>query len=98
MFVIVVFKVAKVDIDNGEHVTILQLGSATTINLIKFEIQDLQYVMYNYFIEVSEDNEKWERIIDYTDYVCHGMQSLYFPAKVIKFIRLVFKWFEGEIV
>lgn len=43
---------------------------------------------YSYFIEVSLDELKWEKVIDYTDYHCRSWQHLYFDKRPIRYIRL----------
>ena len=44
---------------------------------------------YSYYIEVSMDQKDWVRIIDHTRYHCRSWQHLYFPLRVVRYIRIV---------
>ena len=44
---------------------------------------------YSYYVEVSMDQKDWTRIIDHTQYFCRSWQYLYFPATVVKYVRIV---------
>lgn len=44
---------------------------------------------YSYYIEVSMDQKDWVRVIDHTRYHCRSWQYLYFPARVVRYIRIV---------
>ena len=35
----------------------------------------------------------WVRVVDYTNYHCRSWQRLYFPQRVVRFIRIVGKLF-----
>lgn len=39
--------------------------------------------------QVSVNQQNWERVIDHRDYNCRSWQFLYFPARAVRYIRLV---------
>ena len=51
------------------------------INHIKFVLGE-EYCPY--VVEISKDNKEWDRIIDYSNYPCDGLQMLYFDEKIVK--------------
>lgn len=75
--------------DDGEKGITVELGSISIINHIKLLLWDRDVRSYSYYIEVSVTQTYWERIIDHSEYNCRSWQFLYFPAKPIKYIRLV---------
>lgn len=42
-------------------------------------------------MEVSQslDESSWQKVVDYSDYTCRSWQTLYFPARIIRYIRVV---------
>ena len=50
---------------------------------------DISYRGYSYYIEVSMDQEDWVKVVDHTKYLCRSWQDLYFPARVVRYIRIV---------
>jgi hypothetical protein len=44
---------------------------------------------YSYYIEVSMDQKDWVRVVDHTKHLCRSWQNLYFPPRVVRFIRIV---------
>lgn len=44
---------------------------------------------YSYYIDVSVNQTHWDRIIDHSEYNCRSWQFLYFPARAVRFIKLV---------
>jgi BTB/POZ domain-containing protein 9 len=46
---------------------------------------------YSYYIEVSMDQRDWVRVVDYSNYHCRSWQRVYFPQRVVRFIRIVGK-------
>ncbi|GAB6022080.1 BTB/POZ domain-containing protein 9 [Chamberlinius hualienensis] len=77
-----------VDGDN-ENCIVVQLGRSCIINCIKMLLWDLDTRSYSYYIEVSKDKKVWVRVIDYREYLCRSWQTLYFPDRVVKYIRIV---------
>ncbi|XP_046848322.1 BTB/POZ domain-containing protein 9-like isoform X2 [Xenia sp. Carnegie-2017] len=75
-------------LEEGRSITI-RLGRPTIINTIKLLLWDRDMRSYSYCIEVSMDNVDWLRIIDYSKYLCHSWQTLYFKARVVRYVRLI---------
>lgn len=67
---------------------VVDLGSASVINFITFLLSGRCYA-YEYVIEVSRNNIFWERVVDHSKSSCRAMQQLYFPARKVRFIRLL---------
>uniref|UniRef100_H2Y451 F5/8 type C domain-containing protein n=1 Tax=Ciona savignyi TaxID=51511 RepID=H2Y451_CIOSA len=44
---------------------------------------------YSYYMEVSMDDIEWTRIVDYSKFLCRSWQDLYFPRRVVRYIRIV---------
>ncbi|KAM3176902.1 hypothetical protein ACTXT7_005598 [Hymenolepis weldensis] len=46
---------------------------------------------YAYYVEVSQSLEDgcWEKVVDYSNYACRSWQLLYFPTRIIRYIRVV---------
>lgn len=78
-------------ISGGRNGIVVELNEASLINHIKIHLYDRDNNMrsYSYFVEVSTDRKKWEKVIDYTRYNCSSQQYLYFAPLRIRFIRLV---------
>lgn len=68
---------------------VVQLGAQYIINHIRLLLWDRDQRSYSYYIEVSMDKQDWVRVIDYSMYLCRSWQKLYFPARVVKYIRVV---------
>ncbi|VDP04760.1 unnamed protein product [Soboliphyme baturini] len=75
------------DVDNPGIV--VQLGSPYIINHIKMLLWDRDERSYSYYIETSMDRERWVRVVDYSDYLCRSWQYLYFPERVVRYIKIV---------
>uniref|UniRef100_A0A7E4ZR92 BTB domain-containing protein n=1 Tax=Panagrellus redivivus TaxID=6233 RepID=A0A7E4ZR92_PANRE len=65
---------------------IIDLGRRNMLNLIKMELA--KFIEFSYFIEVSEDNVDWTRVIDHSKYVCRSLQNLYFDVRPVRFVRI----------
>uniref|UniRef100_A0A0R3VY78 F5/8 type C domain-containing protein n=1 Tax=Taenia asiatica TaxID=60517 RepID=A0A0R3VY78_TAEAS len=35
------------------------------------------------------DENSWQKVVDYSNYACRSWQTLYFPARIIRYIRVV---------
>lgn len=68
---------------------IVELGMMSIINHIKILLWDRDLRSYSYYVEVSVNQTQWDRVIDHTDYYCRSWQHLYFPARVVRYIKLV---------
>lgn len=73
----------------GDQCIIVKLGVACIINQIRLLLWDRDLRSYSYFIEVSIDQTDWIRVIDYSKYSCRSKQTLFFPSKVVQFIKVV---------
>ena len=67
------------------HAIVVRLGRPSIINTIKMLLWDRDMRSYSYYIEVSMDNEDWIKIIDYSKYLCHSWQTLYFEPRVVRY-------------
>lgn len=43
---------------------------------------------YSYVIDVSVEKEYWERVVDYSGYLCRSWQYLHFEKRPARFIRI----------
>jgi len=69
---------------------VIKLGKPFTINYIKMKLWDGdKFQSYSYVIDVSLDGECWIRVIDYSKYICRSSQNIYFPKRVVRFIRVI---------
>ncbi|XP_002041898.2 BTB/POZ domain-containing protein 9 [Drosophila sechellia] len=68
---------------------VVELGTFCMINHIRMLLWDRDSRAYSYYVEVSGDQQHWERVVDYSDYHCRSWQYLYFAPRPVKFIRLV---------
>lgn len=87
-YLFVGFKMAAADA-SAYFINTFRLAISTKINHIKIWCF-LAHWSYKYYIEVSVDEVEWDRVIDRTEYVCRAGQYLYFAARAVKFIRLVY--------
>jgi hypothetical protein len=63
------------------------LHDVNLINHLKIKFEDnsdLQYI-----IEVSTDKVKWDTIVDYSNYRCHGKQEIYFTPMPVKYVKII---------
>ncbi|XP_063889142.1 BTB/POZ domain-containing protein 9-like isoform X1 [Scylla paramamosain] len=78
-----------IDDNNGQGI-LVKLGMQCIINHMRMMLWDKdQRRGYSYYIEVSMDQKDWVRVVDHTRYHCRSWQYLYFPARVVRYIRIV---------
>ncbi|XP_060580552.1 LOW QUALITY PROTEIN: BTB/POZ domain-containing protein 9-like, partial [Ruditapes philippinarum] len=77
-----------IDDNNGQGI-VIKLAQPYILNTIKLLLWDRDHRSYSYYIEVSMDDKDYEKVIDYTRYWCRSEQTLHFPAKVVRYIRVV---------
>ncbi|KAI1284895.1 BTB/POZ domain-containing protein 9 [Halotydeus destructor] len=77
-----------IDDSNGQGI-LIKLGMQCIINHMKMLLWDKDMRAYSYYIEVSMDQKDWHEVIDHRHYHCRSWQNLYFPNRVVKFIRIV---------
>ncbi|KAH8386811.1 hypothetical protein KR093_002722, partial [Drosophila rubida] len=75
--------------DSNDDGIVVELGTMCMINHIRMLLWDRDSRAYSYFIEVSGDQQHWERVIDYSKYHCRSWQYLYFEARPVRFMRIV---------
>nr|CAH0111776.1 unnamed protein product [Daphnia galeata] len=76
-------------IEDGNVGIVVRLGQPSIINHIKVLLWDRDMRSYSYYIEVSMDQRDWVRVVDYSNYHCRSWQRVYFPQRVVRFIRIV---------
>ncbi|XP_046452754.1 BTB/POZ domain-containing protein 9-like isoform X2 [Daphnia pulex] len=76
-------------IEDGNVGIVVRLGQPSIINHIKVLLWDRDMRSYSYYIEVSMDQRDWLRVVDYSNYHCRSWQRVYFPQRVVRFIRIV---------
>ncbi|KAI6190191.1 BTB/POZ domain-containing protein 9 [Aphelenchoides bicaudatus] len=83
-------KCARHDVtENERKAIVVELGMAYILNYIELCLLDRDQRSYSYYVEVSVDQKDWTRVADYTKYTCRLRQQLYFPQRVVKFIKIV---------
>lgn len=76
-------------IDDGDRGIVVKLGMPCIINRINMLLWDRDNRAYSYYIDVSMDQSDWVRVVDHSTFHCRSWQYLYFPQRVVKFIRIV---------
>uniref|UniRef100_A0A7E4VU20 BACK domain-containing protein n=1 Tax=Panagrellus redivivus TaxID=6233 RepID=A0A7E4VU20_PANRE len=74
-------------IGSSEEGILIDLGRIYLLNYLKMNIVS-DGTNYSYWIDVSEDNVNWTRVIDRLKYPCHGFQYLCFNSHYARFIRI----------
>ncbi|KAI6657469.1 BTB/POZ domain-containing protein 9 [Oopsacas minuta] len=82
------FTLHRIDPEKPEGITI-KLGRPHIINTIRMLLFDRDYRSYSYVIQVSLDQEKWLKVVDYSSYYCRSWQELHFQARVVQYIRVI---------
>lgn len=75
--------------DSNDQGIVVELGTISIINHLKLLLWDRDNRSYLYFVEVSVNLTQWERVVDHTEYNCRSWQHLYFPARSVKYIKVV---------
>lgn len=75
--------------DNYDQGVVIKLGQPYIVNTFKLLLWDRDMRSYSYLIEVSMDDKDYEKVIDHTKYLCRSWQTLHFPARVVRYIRIV---------
>ncbi|XP_063619911.1 BTB/POZ domain-containing protein 9 [Cydia splendana] len=68
---------------------LVRLPAPTILNHLRLLLWDRDNRSYAYFIEVSVDQKDWVRVIEHSKYYCRSWQNLYFPARVVQYIKIV---------
>ncbi|XP_076802104.1 BTB/POZ domain-containing protein 9-like [Clavelina lepadiformis] len=77
------------DADRKEKCIKVKLGQPSIINHIRMLLWDKDSRSYSYYIEVSMDDKEWVRVVDYSKHFCRSWQNLFFPKRVVRYIRVV---------
>ena len=75
--------------ESGEKGIVVKLGMACILNRINLLLWDRDQRAYSYYIEVSMNQVDWVRVVDHSGYHCRSWQFLHFPARVVRYIRVV---------
>ncbi|XP_048083498.1 BTB/POZ domain-containing protein 9 isoform X1 [Alosa alosa] len=68
---------------------LVRLGQPSIVNHVRLLLWDRDSRSYSYYLEVSMDELDWVRVVDHSKFLCRSWQSLYFPARVCRYIRVV---------
>jgi len=74
--------------ESGDKGIVVKLGMPCIINRINLLLWDRDQRAYSYYIDVSMDQKDWIRVVDHSKFYCRSWQYLYFPARVVRFIRV----------
>ncbi|CAM1154111.1 BTBD9 (predicted) [Pycnogonum litorale] len=74
---------------HGGDGILIKLGLPCSINHIKMFLLDYDERSYMYYIEASLDMKDWTCLVDHREYMCRSWQRLYFPAQVVRYIRII---------
>jgi BTB/POZ domain-containing protein 9 len=66
----------------------IQLNGFYYINHIRFHLYDQDLRDYSYYVEVDVDGH-WHRVIDHSQLPCRSWQYLYFPFRIVRYIRII---------
>ncbi|KAK0158581.1 hypothetical protein PV328_009564 [Microctonus aethiopoides] len=67
----------------------VQLGQPYIIDSIRLLLWDCDERSYSYYVEVSGNGWKWDRVVDKTSESCKSWQILQFSPRPVVFIRIV---------
>ncbi|XP_023340918.1 BTB/POZ domain-containing protein 9 [Eurytemora carolleeae] len=73
----------------GDKGIVVKLGMPCILNRINLLLWDRDQRAYSYYIEVSMDQKDWIRVVDHSKHHCRSWQYLYFPARVVRYFRIV---------
>ncbi|XP_018016294.1 BTB/POZ domain-containing protein 9-like isoform X4 [Hyalella azteca] len=76
-------------IDESPQHILVKLGKPCIINHLRLVLWDKDPRSYSYYIDVSMDQKDWVRVVDHTLYHCRSWQYLYFPARAVRYIKVV---------
>ncbi|KAI8480542.1 PREDICTED: BTB/POZ domain-containing protein 9-like [Branchiostoma belcheri] len=76
-------------IEENNGGVVVKLGQPSIINTIRLLLWDRDTRSYSYYLEVSMDEKDWLRVVDHSRYLCRSWQTLHFPTRVIKYVRIV---------
>lgn len=71
--------------DSNDTQIVVELGTVCIINHLKINLFSRSY---SYYVELSVNCKDWERVVDFTEYVCRSYQTLYFEPRSVRYIKL----------
>jgi len=74
---------------DGSGGIVIRLRQQCILNHIRMLLWDRDLRSYSYYIEVSMDQDDWVRVVDHTKYQCRSWQNIFFPQRVVKYIKIV---------
>lgn len=75
--------------DSYDQGVVIKLAQPYILNTFRMLLWDRDMRSYSYYIEVSMDDKDYEKVIDHTKYLCRSWQNLHFPARVVRYVRIV---------
>uniref|UniRef100_A0A8C8EZ56 BTB/POZ domain-containing protein 9 n=1 Tax=Oncorhynchus tshawytscha TaxID=74940 RepID=A0A8C8EZ56_ONCTS len=67
----------------------VKLGQPYIVNHVRLLLWDRDSRSYSYYVEVSMDELDWVRVVDHSKFLCRSWQSLFFTARVCRYVRIV---------
>lgn len=68
----------------------IELDAPTEANYLKLVFPNVNNQKgYNYYVQASSEDLRWQTLADYSKYECNSIQHLYFPKQIIKYINVV---------
>jgi len=77
-----------IDENYGQGI-VVRLDMPAIVNSVTLLLWDRDMRSYSYYIEVSMDDHDYVRVVDHTRFLCRSYQYLRFPARVVRYIRIV---------
>jgi len=68
---------------------VIKMKNSVLANRIKMHLYDRDNRNYSYVIETSDDGEKWDKIVDYSEMDCQSMQEINFVKRKFKFLSVM---------
>ncbi|RZC41762.1 F5 F8 type C domain containing protein [Asbolus verrucosus] len=81
-------KYARHTIGDQNGITV-KLATPAFINHIYMMLWDKEMRYYCYYVEVSLDQRKWKKVIDYSHSSCRSYQNLFLEEEIVQYIRVV---------
>ncbi|OQV15078.1 BTB/POZ domain-containing protein 9 [Hypsibius exemplaris] len=78
----------KHDADKSACIQV-KLGSPCIINHIRMLLWDRDLRSYSYYVELSNDEVHWTKVVDYSHFACRSWQEIYFAQCTVQHIRVV---------
>ncbi|ESO03304.1 hypothetical protein HELRODRAFT_80550 [Helobdella robusta] len=73
----------------GSGAIVVQLAQPFLVNNMRLLLWDCDNRSYSYYIEVSNDQQTWTRVVDRTRIQCRSWQYVFFKDQVVTFIKIV---------